>query len=64
MNGLAQPLGLSLIAIAVGAFIVRIAAVRGLVDRRWGFVAVAVIMALLACLFGLIAYYVLLGPFD
>ncbi len=62
MNELAQPLGLALIAIALGA--AAVFATRSRFDPRWGRLAVVVLTVILVALIGLVAYSVFLSPFD
>lgn len=62
MNELAQPLGLALIAIALGA--AAVFAMRSRFDPRWGRLAVVVLVVILIALIGLVAYSVFLSPFD
>jgi hypothetical protein len=62
MNELAQPIGLTLIAIAIGA--ATLFAARGRFDPRWGRLAVLVLVVMLIALVGLVAYSVFLSPFD
>lgn len=61
INEFAQPFGLALIAIAVGA--AAVFARRSGFDPRWGSLAAAVLVVILIALVGLVAYSVFLSPF-
>lgn len=62
MNAVAQPLGLVLIAMALGA--AALFATRSRFDPRWGRFAIVVVAAILTALVGLVAYSVVVSPMD
>jgi uncharacterized membrane protein YhaH (DUF805 family) len=63
MSDLAEPIGLTLIGIAVGVFVLRLA-LRRQADRRWSQLAAMVIVLILVGLFGLVVVSALAIPFD